>query len=489
MANNILMVSIIDGKIDLLNLKRHVKSYQLADQPIFDVDQATLEEKCKKARDIYITSDFPSANYYWGRFPKVGRRFIKEIVVREARQNFGYVGAVRAAFQDVGQTVETGVPKRLLACSVVDHSEVFPIEQEIFGKFQHKISNINTLPTALSAAVSQVERCPGDFMVISVGESSTTMAISSPRGDVKVSRQIPLGFGKEDDPNDADRCKVLFNEIAKDITNTNLYYLQNFQGSECNLFYMFGNPSLQAAMAKYGADILPGMHFGFSRSPFSSIDKDQAAAWVYLFGALYCHRNYNLLSPKITLTRNLNLGYRYAMTVIVAGIVGCGLYLYQIDPVGVDRITKYKESNARLAISHQEVSDLKRQVNTLNQFSGWKSFYRNTYKNQPAWNTLFSEMANCLPKEIVIETFRIDPGSASRDVRSWNCFFTGRINVKEWDNGLELLREFGAKINRSHNFEITKVRYAPTLDEDNRPTEDIGFDFQVTAQLIPQDSG
>jgi hypothetical protein len=488
LANNILMVSMIDGKTHLLNLKRHVKSYQLADQPIFDADLSTLEEKCKKAREIYVNSDFPSANYFWGRFPKVGRRYIKEIVVREARQQFGYVGPVRATFQDVGQTFEGGTAKRLLACAVVDNTEVFPIENEIFGRFKHKISHINSLSTALCAVVAQVERPSGDFMVISIGDSSTTMAISSRRGDVKVSRQIPIGFGDKDDCNDAVRCQNFFNEIAKDVTNTNLYYLQNFQGSECSAYYMLGSPSVQLALEQHGDEgILPGVQFGLSRSPLSSIDNKQASAWAYMFGSLYCHRNYNFLSPKIVLQRNFNQGYRFAMTAIVAAIVGCGLYLYQIDPVGADKISKYRIKNAKLATTQNEVLDLKNQVNTLNQFSGWKTFYRNTYKDQPAWNTMFTEMAHHLPKEIVIDSFRIDSG-AGKGIRAWKVLFTGHIKVPEWDRGLELLRDFGAKIHSSPNFRIVNVRYTPAMDEDNRPTEEISFDFQINAQLTSQDT-
>lgn len=488
MANNILMVSMIDGKTHLLNLKRHVKSYQLAEQPIFDADEATIEEKCKKATAIYVNADFPSANYFWERFPKVGRQYIKEIVVREARQIFGYVGAVRAAFQDVGQAFDGNVPKRLLACTAVDNSEVFPIENEIFSRYKHKIHNINTLPNSLCAVVSHVEKPAGDFMVISVSESSTTLAIGSPRGDVKVSRQIPIGFGDQDDCNDEERCKNFFNEVAKDITNTNLYYLQNFQGGECTAYYMLGTPSLEVALDQFGVDdLLPSIQFGFSHSPLTSIDTKQASAWAYLFGSLYCHRNYNLLSPKIVLARNFNQGYRYAMIVLIAAIVGCGLYLYQIDPVGADRISDYQVKNSKLANLQTEVFDLKNQVNTLNQFSGWKTFYRNTYENQPAWNALFSEMAFNLPKEIVIDSFRIDPGG-NRGVRVWNGIFKGYIKVPEWDQGLELLREFGAKMHRSPNFKIINARYAPSMDEDNRPTEEISFDFQINVQLTPQDN-
>ncbi len=487
MAYNILMVSIIDGKFNLLNIKRNVKTYQLADQPIFDADQETLDEKCKRANEIIIASDFPSCNYYWGYFPKVSRHYLKEIVVREARQNFGYVGPVRAAFHDVGIGYQDGVPKRRLSCMVVDNADVVQIENEAFVRHKHKINHINALPAALAAVVAHMETPTTDFMVIAVDDTSSTMVISSPAGDVKVARQIPIGFGEKADCNDADRCTNFFNEISKDITNTNLYYLQNFQGSECKAFFMLGGSSLQHAMSQYGTNAFSQpIQFGLSHSPFPSVTTEQATAWAHIFGAIFCHRNYNLLNRQIVLTRNLNRGYRYAMATIVACIVGCGLYLYQIEPVGGDKISDYRIKNQKLETIQLEVQELKNQVNTLNQFSGWKTFYQNTYENQPGWNALFSEISGSLPKEIVIESFRIDPGSG-QGLRGWYGVFTGLIKVKEWDDGLAILREFGAKINRSPYFDVQKVRYEPTMDEDNRPTEEIGFEFQLNTKLISQD--
>jgi hypothetical protein len=488
MANITLMVSIIDGKMHLLSLRRNVKTYQPIGEPLVDVDLETVEEYCKKAHEIIVTSDFPSCNYYWGRFPKVGRHYLQEIVERDSQNNFGYVGPVRVAFQNVGQTVEDHVPKRILACMVIDDREVVQIENEFFKKYRHKIKQINSLPTALCALVAQTENPGQDFMIISVGDVSTTMAISSPKGDVKVARQIPIGFGEDTDCNDTDRCKFFINEIEKEITNTNLYYLQNFQGAQCNTYYMVGSPTLRLAMERQGTDqFASAIKFGFSRSPLSSLDFNQAAACAHLFGALYCHKNYNLLSHQIVHVRNFNRVYQYAIVAIASAVLCSGLYLYMIDPVSGDKISDYQSKAGQLEALQNDVAQLKDQVNALNQFSGWKTFYRNTYKNQPAWTTLFSEMANCQPKEIVIESFRIDP-VAGKDVRGWNGIITGNINVTDWNQGLKCLRDFGKKLNLSPNFKIEKVRYAPTLDKENRPTAEISFNFQLDVQLITQDT-
>jgi len=487
-ATNLLMVSIIEGKTHLLNLKRRVKSGEVIDKPIFDADPETLDEKCKKANEIIITSDFPSCNYFWGRFPRVGRRFLKEVVVREARQTFGYAGAVRAAYNDLGLVMVDGAAKRELSCVVADEADVSYIENDIYAKYKSKISQINALPVALCAAVSHTQQPSGDFMVIAVGESSTTMAIGSPNGDVKVARNIPIGMWDENDTKNAAFYQNFFNEIEKDITNTTLYYMQNFPGAECNRYYMLGSPALENALTAHGADSsIPNIQFGFSQPPIASMDKQQATAWAYIYGALYCHRQYNLLSKQIILTRNFNRGHKFAVTAIAAAILGFGLYLYQIDPVGADRITKYKQKNAELAAVQTEVVDLECEVNTLNRFSGWETFYRNTYKNQPAWGKLFSELAHGIPKEIIIDDFRIIP-TAGRGVSVWNGIITGNINVGEWDNGLRLLRKFGGIIHNSPHFKILKVRYTPAEDGQDQAKDEIIFDFQINAQLTPQDT-
>ncbi len=490
MANNILMVSLIDGKIHLLTLKKSIKSYQLVDQPIFNADKTILEKECKKANAIYVNADFPSANYFWENVPTVGRKYSKEIVLREARQKFGYSDVIRTVFQEVGQTFDGDIPKKLLSCVVVENSDVFDIENEVFGRFKHKISHICPLANALCAMVSQVEKPDGNFMVISINESSTILAIGSPMGDVKVSRQVPIGLSKKDDCDDVERCKKFFEEIEVDIENTNLYFQQNFPGEECRTHYMLGSPSLQDAYGRLqhgSSTILSGVTFGFSDSPLLILDVQQATAWACLIGSLYCHKNYDLLNPKIAWTRNISQGYKFAMGTIAVAIIGCGFYLYQIDPVGADRINEVNKKNNRLANLQNEVFALQNKVHTLDQFSGWKMFYENTYKNQPAWNTLFSQMAFHLPKEIVFDSFRIDPGG-DKGQRVWNCLLTGHIKVIGWEMGLELLREFGTKMNNSPDFRVVTVKYSPIMDAGNHPTEEISFDFQINAQLTTRDT-
>lgn len=487
MVKPVLMVSIIDGKIHLLNLKPNVKNYEAMGEPVVDADQETVEEYCQKAREIIISSDFPSCNYYWGSFPKVSRRYLKEIVVREARHKFWYDGGIRAAFKEVGQTHEDGVPKKILACLMIDDSEVLHIENELFGKFKHKLKKINSLPASLCAVIAHTEKPPGDFMVIAVGNHSTSMAISSPNGDVKIARQIPIGFDENTDCTDADLCKTFFNEISRDITNTNIFYRQNFQGAECNTFYMLGSLSLELAMERYGNDQLElDIRFGFSKSPLPSLELYEAAEWAYLFGAIYCHKNYNLLSRQIVRQWKFNRGYQLAMIAISSLIIACGFYYYQLDPVDPETRSDYKSKNDNLAVLQEEVFNLKKEVDTLKQFSGWETFYNNTYKNQPSWDNIFSEVAHNLPKEIVLESFRIEPG-AGGVVRGWNALITGHIKVPEWSQGLELLRTFGARLHRSSNFHIEKLSYTPIVDKENRRMEEIAFDFQINAQLKSQD--
>ena len=490
MANNILMVSLIDGEIHLFTLTKSIKSYQLVDQPFFNADETILEKECQKADTIYVNADFPSANYFWENVPKVGRKYSKEIVLREARQKFGYSDVIRTVFQDVGETFDGDIPKRLLSCVVVENSDVFDIENEVLDRYNHKISHICTLANALCAMISQVEKPDGNYMVILVNESSTILVVGSPMGDVKVSRQVSIGLSKKDACDDVELCKKFFEEIEVDIENTNLYFQQTFPGDECRARYMLGSPSLQAAYGRLqhgDSTILSGVKFGFSDSPLPILDVQQATAWACLIGSLYCHKNYNLLNPKIAWTRNVSQGYKFAMSAIAVAIIGCGFYLYQIDPVGADRINDVRKKNNRLAILQNEVFVLQNKVNTLDRFSGWKTFYKNTYKNQPAWNTLFSEMAFHLPKEIVIDSLRIDPGS-DKGQQVWSCFLIGHIKVIKWNIGLGLLRDFGNKMHNSPYFRVITVNYTPIMHAGNHPTEEVRFDFQINAQLTTRDT-
>lgn len=488
MAKNLLMVSIIDNKVHLLELKRTVKSYTVVNEPIIDADEDMVDEYAGRAGEIIINAVFSDCYHYWGAFPKVSNRYLKDIVIRQSRQNFMVSGAIRAALQEIKIVIEEGTSKKLMSCILVDDSEVADIENRRFGKFKDKISHINPTSSALCAAIASTENPKGDFMVITVGENFTIIAISSSIGDVKVARHLAdFGFSKDNDLNNADLCKTFFREIEKEITTTSLHYMQNFQDSQCNNFYMLGNPILKQALERYGSDqALPPIQFGFTNSPLSSLDLGKAAEWAYIFGSLYCHKNYNLLNRQIVVARNFNRGYQFVMISILLAIVGSLIYLYQVEPVSGDKIAEYRSKNKQLASIQNEVLELKNQVNTLNQFSGWEDFYNNTYKNQPSWNTLFTEVARSQPKEIVIENFRIDPG-INKGVRNWNVVITGHILVPEWNKGLELLRAFGATLHHSHNFDIEKIKYAPDKEKEDKLPDDIGFEFQIDGLLKPRD--
>ncbi len=486
MPHDVLMVAIVDSRTHLLPLKRLLKGFRVAEPPVFDADTSTLEEKCKDAREIYIISDFPGGNHYWENFPKVPRRHLEEVVVREAREEFGYVGPVRVAFHDVGETVQNGVPKRVLSCVVVDYADVFRLENEIFRRFQNKIQSIYSLPSVLAAAVSHAENPTSDFMVVAIGDHSTTILISSPKGDVRVARQIPVGFGKDMDASNGPLCKSFFQEIAKDLTTTNLYYLQTCQGSECGARYVLGSPALERALDQHGSELLP-YKFGFSKPPLWSMDLSQAAALAHLYGALYCHRSYNLLSSTIQLVRTFNKVHRVAMVAIITAIVSCAFFLFQIGPVDKDKIDLLARKREDLQTLKQEVAQLKERVATLKGFRGWEPFYQNTYKNQPRWDVLFTETASLLPREMVLENVSIVPG-AGKDVQGWNVVINGYLKVNRWEEGLGLLRQFRDGIQRSSHFQVQMTTSKPTLEKENRIGDMTTFSFQITAQLTPRDA-
>ncbi|MCU0615420.1 MAG: hypothetical protein MUD09_10155 [Desulfobacterales bacterium] len=379
MAKPLLMVSIINNKVHLLELKHSIKSYQVMGEAIIDADQETVDDYAGRAGEIIINAVFSDCYHYWGSFPKVSSRYLKDIVIREIRQDFMESGIIRAALQDVGSVYVDGTPKRLMSCILVDDSEVADIENRRFGKFSDKISHISPASAGLCAAIANTENPKDDFMVITVEEDFTIIAISSAKGDVKVARHLAhLGFNKDNDLNNADLCKTFFREIEKEITTTSLHYLQNFQDSQCNNFYMLGSPTLELALERYGSDqAMPSIQFGFSISPLPSLESEKATEWAYIFSTLYCHRNYNLLNRQIVIARNFNRGYQFAMIAILVAIMGSLLYLYQIDPVSADKIAEYRSKNNQLEVIQTEVLELKNQVDTLNQFSGWENFYKN----------------------------------------------------------------------------------------------------------------
>jgi len=489
-ANKILSVSICEDKIDILRLEQGVtKNYTAIKPPEFDIDQQTLEKAARWADQILINADFPSAQYPWDVFPKVNTRILKQLLTRKATQRLETRKGARVAFKDQGDITVDGIVKREVSYIAVAEDDVVDWEENIFARYKKKIQRITSLPVALCSAVVQSERPENDFMVTWVGEMSTIFVISSPQGDVKVARNIPVGLDHDDITEDADDVLESFvREFDRDIMTTLLLYNDTFEEPSCENFYLFGNEKLATVLKKFPLST-PGDHvlYHLEHLPVHG-QKGNDQKTYHLTGNLFVPRYYNLVSSAIIWEQRFNKGYAYAVGLLLTGIVTSVIWMLLTTPAGRGKYKQeYFEKRAELTKINDKLFDLQGREMELKRFSGWKDFYKNTYTNQPAWSRMFSSLAQCIPHEFVINRLIISPGNRT-GIHEWRCFLEGHIRTAHWNDGLALLRKFGAAMNHSPYFKIIDVQYTPLDDDKKEGSGENAFNFVIKMKLTPKEN-
>lgn len=490
MAYKILSVSISEDKIDILRLELGVTSTYVAKRPPeTDVDQKTWEKAAQWADQILINADFPSAEYQWSVFAKVNNRILKQLVTRHGMQALESREGARVGFKDQGPVTVDGLVKRKVSYLAVNEEDVGNWEEQVFAKYRKKIRRITSLPVALSASVVQSEKPQQDFMVAWVGEMSTIFAISSPHGDIKVARNIPVGLDRGDLAEDEDAVLESFaREFDRDIMTTLLLYNDTFEEPACQNFYLLGNEKLAAIMERFPLGST-GEHnlYSLDHLPVRGLHGNDLRAY-HLLGNLFNTQQYNLVSPSIIWGQRFDKGYTYATALLAAGIFAVGAWMVLTTPAERGKYPQtYSAKQAELKEINNRLYRLQAQEIELNRFSGWKDFYKNTYTNQPAWSHLFSSLAAAIPEEFVINSFEITPGKKT-GLHGWTCLLEGHIQATHWNDGLALLREFGARIHQSPYYEILDVQYTPLDDDKNAGNQETAFDFVIRMKLTPQEN-
>ena len=488
MSHKILSVSILENTIDILRLEQRItNTYRALGELQRDVDQKTLGKAAKWADQILINADFPGAEYTWSNFPKVTNRILKQLVFRQAVQYLETRQGIRVAYQDQGTTTEDAMVKRRVSSLAIHEDEIIKLERGIFAKYRKKIHLVTSLPVALCAAVVQSEQPKKDFMVVWVGEMSAVLAISSPQGDIKVARNIPVSLHLDDiADDDLVAFEGLSQEFDRDIMTTLLLYNDTVEAPSCESFYLLGNAKLSKIFETFPVQSVGGRDvFSLSDLPVQNLNGNGTRSY-HVLGNLFSGYRYNLVDSVITWGQKFDRGYKFASILLVGCLATTAAWVWLTASSGeatneslyAEKIAELEEINTRLYKLKSEGIELKR-------FNGWKNFYKNTYTNQPAWSKMFSSLAAEIPEEFVVNSLEINPGKTA-GIHGWRAILTGEIKSTRWNDGLDLLREFGTKFHQSPYFEIVGVQYTPLEDNRDAGSHETSFDVVINMTLTPQ---
>jgi len=470
----------VEDSFDFIEIDRQTGGFFAQPKMSGRPNEEALDRACRKADEIYVNAAMATAQYEWEQFPKVAKRYQSSLIMQDAREKLGGTGAIQVQFKLLGDA-PAGAQMRV-AYVAVPEEDLTPI-WNTFQKHMKKVKFISPLPVALARAVAEIDKPQENFIVVWVGESSSVLTISSADGVVKMARTVPVGLRQGSMPEDPFEGKMLSDELGKEVFMTSTFFKQEFREAVPGTIYFLGNQNLQPILTE---NPMPGApadaHYGLAL-PVGGLDEGRINENIAQLACLFLKDEFSLLPPEALAGRESDILFRIAVGVLVIAIAGSLFWAFQVVGKTQAMLTAHQAKIDALQKSRVAVVALEKQVNMLKPFEGWKQFYEGTFKNRPAWNMVFSELSMLIPENVILEDFRWPAGG--RQVGADTCSIKGKIKAENWALGLDMIRQFGERIQSSPIFEVVNLQYSP---ENIEKAEKV-YDFTINLKIKSRGTG
>ncbi|MCK5545495.1 MAG: hypothetical protein KAI35_09775 [Desulfobulbaceae bacterium] len=475
MGKNILCISLSEEGAQYMEVEKR-QADLFPKPPITAASQESLFAACRRADEIYINLPFPSALYEWIPFPKVKKQDLLKLINRDAFEKHGTASPLDCRYKIVGDVLEDGVKKSLVAYIAVESNETAVILDQ-FSRFKKKIRNIGTLPMALAAAVTQAEQPEGNTLIVWVNETHSIITICSPDGLVKLSRSVPTGLKREGRPDDQGH---LFSEaISREISMTITFFKQKFREPVQDNLYFLGNCRVKEAITKYPLSD-PDLEIRFSSPmfPVQSMTPEEITENIHLLGNLFLPRDFNLILQSKTFFSGIEQLYKISIGTVAVLILLSGFWgvrLYTQSEAGLEehaiRLSEVKRLEAEITKIQSKLNKNKLLLNRMRLYETTSAS-----SGQPQWSKIVSDLASVVSPKILIKKYSLSPSD-----KGWENTLYGEIKAKSWQEGLSLLRNFEKSINSSPHFDLKNINYS--LGDMESETKI--FKFQLNLQFQP----
>jgi len=485
LARRILSVTYIDGAYHYLEADRQAGGlFPRTSVPQVAETEEALSAVCQKADEIYFCGEFSSALYQWAALPRVTKRYLPNLVRQDAREKVEATAQLQVRFETLGDVVERGGPRTRVAYVAVHEGDLTPIWSAL-ERVMKKVKAITPLPVALASAVAQADKPDRDFIVTWVGEHSTVIVISSPQGQVKMARSLPLSLPAEPMAADPEEARRFSETLSREISMTTTFFKQEFRSGVPEVIYFLGTPRLKGILEEFVPfGVPPDQRFQLSSSLVQNMGEAETNTAFHLVSNFFSPVTYNFLPEETVTRRRTDVLYAAAVAVLVLLIVAAGIWDFQLYSQKQSRITDYHLKYTELKQLQADVAQKQAEVDRLKPFEGWKRFYEDTFENRPAWNRIYSELALILPDNILLNNFALKAPSGRQEAAGplLESEIAGEIQADNWEQGLSMLREFGERLQMSPLFDVTEVEYTPReLAEVTKI-----FTFKIGLKLVPQ---
>ncbi|MCK5101053.1 MAG: hypothetical protein KAR45_23285, partial [Desulfobacteraceae bacterium] len=434
-----------------------------------------LHSACSEADEIYINSVFPSEIYGLDSFPKVKKKYLPKLLLQNAIEKSYHFDDIEIKYKSLGKVKdETGIEKQSVAYVAIEKKEIQDILAD-FQKFIRKVKVVTPLPVSLAKIVSKADLIESDFIIVLIGELESMIIIASPDGIVKVARNIPVGI-QESDMTIEEDTEHLASRIEKEMNRTVKFFKHEFREDEPETAYIFSNRKLNKSLSEHFiSDDNIEYRFCLKKPLIQNYSEAECVENIQTLSSVLAFSEFNFFKKETRKPELKKLVYFPAITACAACIAALIFFNHQlvnnISKQNTILMEKYKNAKELKG----KVKELESKIGKLNPLKDWNIFYNQTFKNQIAWDKIFSELAYKTPSNIVFKSLLIDLDNKNK----FKAAIEGDVIAVNWQEGLEMLREFGSKVEASKEFKTIDIKYTPeTMDKKIK-----NFNFSLSLEL------
>ena len=470
MSKKVVSVSFVNEAVEFLEAEMTQSGF-FTFSPSIATTNESLQAACKRADEIYVSSLLPDTHYGWEVFPNVEGRYLGSLISNSIQRK-SRSAALSTRFQPVKDVVKDGTVSSLVAFQAIEKEKIDSLLNRV-NRFKNKVKSVHTLPFSLAKAVVESEKPSANFLLLWVKGDVSVISINSSEGLVKIARTLSYGLPEESLPDVSNAALANFSrDIGREIVMTVNYFKQKFREEPPADLYVLGDDRLQQVIEKHPFENVEAEPcFSLAGKMPEGMTREKFNQHINLMGSLYADDTFNFLPHGEIDTRK---AHNFLKISLVALVVLIGLTLLWSVKLP-ERISNHALTN-EVSELQSDVQSLQASINKLQPVKGQKQFYESAFLNEkPPFILILRQLSAMMPKQMVFNSFKMTPVNGY-----WDCTITGKIKGRDWQERLDILRQFGRSLFSFANVDIKNVVHS--LGQAGMDSSTI--DFQITMQFV-----
>ncbi len=416
-----------------------------------------LHSACREADEIYINNVFSSEIYAVDLFPKVKNKYLPKLIAQSAFDKLYGIDEIDIKYKNLDRVKDdAGVEKQNVAYVAIDKKEIRELLQN-FNKFIRKVKLVTPLPISLANTVSKIDSLKSDFIIVLVGKLESMIVIASEDGIVKIARNIPLGIQQRDMVIEDD-TETIAAKIEREINRTISFYKTEFRETEPDTAYILAHKKLFNCLSEHFiSNENIEYRFSLKKSLIQNYSKTDFIENIEIITSVLAPPEFNFLKKQARDFKFHKMLYYPAAIACAACIATLLFYNYELSNNITRQYSTLISKHEKVKLLKTQVAELENKIGKLKPLTAWNVFYNQTFRNQIAWDKVFFDLGARTPPDILLKSMEIKLDEKDR----FKADIQGDVSAVNWQEGLKVLREFGAKIEALKEIKTIDIKYAP----------------------------